>query len=507
MNIEDRLLSLCKASYKASNKNSETLSNKASYKASNKILSIETDSRKVMPGSIFVALKGKTKDGHNYLEEAIKKGAKALVVEKNYPPLNRLVLKKNSGWICKTANTRKILPLLLNEFYDHPTEKMFCVGVTGTNGKTTLSHILYFLFSQCGWRTSMIGTIKNKFENLEQKNALTTPESTELFKIINHFYTKGAKALVMEVSSIGLDQERTEGIDFNLAVFTNLSKDHLDYHLNMESYFQSKKKLFERSIHSSKNHFLGILNLDDPYGVRLAQEIKTPYISYGHKNARFSWEILSQDLSGTWFKLLFENKALKAYLPLPGLYNVSNAVAALCCVHSAGFSLEQAIEALAEVPQVPGRLERICPHHPSLIFIDYAHTPQALKAVLSFLNQHKKNKIITVFGCGGNRDKEKRPLMANIAETFSDKVILTSDNPRKEDPLKIIQDSMTGVQKKEKFTIEVDRKKAIEKSLLLAKKEDILLVAGKGHEREQIVGQKRVPFNDIEVIKNYIGKI
>ena len=489
MNIEDRLLSLCQDS---------------NPQLSRAISSICTDSRKVISDSVFIALRGKKTDGHIYLESAVEKGAQVLVVE------NAERIKKQSfrGMVCVVPDTRDILSVLLNEFYDFPSEKMFCVGVTGTNGKTTVSNILSFLFSYCGWRTGSIGTIQNQFEGWKEKSTLTTPDSAELYQLLNRFYCGGAQAVVMEVSSIGLDQQRVKGVDFNLGVFTNLSEDHLDYHSDMSSYFQAKRKLFETHFSLvSANHFLAVLNLDDPYGVTLAREIQVPYISYGNKGARFSWDVLSNDLQGTLFNLCFDTKEIEVYLPMPGIYNVSNAVAALCCVYAAGFPLEEAICALKEFPGVPGRMQRVCPDRLPLVFVDYAHTPKALKAVLSFLQQRKdkNSRLITVFGCGGQRDQEKRPLMAQVAECFSDQVFLTSDNPREEDPFSIINDCLKGVSDKKKFTVDLNRKKAIKRALELSQKADIILVAGKGHEREQVVGANRYPFDDVEVIKEFFG--
>ena len=489
MNIEDRLLSLCPGR------------NKNLFR---KISSICTDSRKVIPDSVFVALRGQKTNGHYYLKSAIEKGAQVLVVE-NTKQLKDMDFQ---GMICVVPDTRNILPVLLSEFYDSPSEKMFCVGVTGTNGKTTVSNILSFLYSHCGWRTGLIGTIHSQFEDWKEKSVLTTPDSAKLYSLLERFYREGAQSVVMEISSIGLDQQRIKGLDFNLGVFTNLSEDHLDYHSDMSAYFQAKKKLFEIS-HSlaEKNHFLGVLNLDDPYGVVLAREIQVPYISYGKKGARFSWEILFNDLSGTLFRLYFDKKKIEVYLPMPGIYNVSNAVAALCCVYAAGFSVEEAARTLKYFPGVPGRMQRVCTDCSPLVFVDYAHTPKALEAILFFLKQSKdeKSQLITVFGCGGQRDQSKRPVMAQVAEHFSDKVFLTSDNPREEDPLNIISDCMKGVGDKKKFVVELDRKRAIRQALEQSQEKDIVLIAGKGHEKEQIVGVDRHPFDDGEVVKEFFG--
>ncbi len=536
MGIEEYLFSLCGEQGK---------------KLPHKISAVCSNSQKVVPNSVFVALKGRRADGHYYLKEAIKKGAKVLVVE-HKKNLETNFLSK----VCVVPDTRAVLPVLLNKFYDYPSEKMFCVGVTGTNGKTTLVSMLSFLFSRLGWRAGLIGTVKNKFENQEEKSLLTTPDPVKLYSLLNRFYQKGAQALVMEVSSIGLDQKRVEGVDFNVGVFTNLSEDHLDYHSNMSDYFQAKKKLFKiprssagfvkavNSINSSgainKKHFLAVLNFDDPYGVRLAREIKTPYVSYGQSSARFSWEILSSDLSGSWFNLQFDKKKLKAYLPMPGAYNVSNAVAGLCCVHSAGFSVEEAVKVLKDFPGVPGRMQRVCPDKTPLVFVDYAHTPGALESALSFLHgfrtfsssctfsnftdntaqnpssflaskstgpSKQEGRLIAVFGCGGERDKAKRPIMIKVAEKFSDLVILTSDNPRLEDPKDIIKDCMKGVIDKKKIIIEIDRRQAIYQALKLANEKDIVLIAGKGHEKEQLVGLKRKLFDDVTVAKECFSSL
>ncbi len=466
-----------------------------------KVSAVCTDSRKMVPGSLFVALKGQKEDGHSYIVQAIKKGACALVVE------NKSLLKKKAfaGPVFVVKNTRKILPLLLNEFYDYPSEKMFCVGVTGTNGKTTVSHIMAFLFSLLGWRTGLIGTINNRFEGWEEKSQLTTPDHASLHGLLNRFYQKGAQAVVMEVSSIALDQGRTAGVDFNLAVFTNLSQDHLDYHSSLSSYWEAKKKLFlPRPSRWGKNHFQGIINLDEPYGIKLSREISVPFISYGQKTARMGYKVLSSDLSGSHFEIYLNGKTHKAFLPLPGLYNVSNAVASLCGVYNAGFPLFPAISALKDFKGVPGRLQKVRSSSP-LVFVDYAHTPSALKSVLSFLREHKKQfaNLCTVFGCGGERDQTKRSLMAEVAETFSDHVFLTSDNPRGEDPMCIVEESLKGVQDKTKFTVEPDRKQAIHLALKKACPKDIVLIAGKGHETVQIIGSQRHYFSDREVVQEY----
>ena len=478
----------------------------------NPVTGIHTDSRKVTSGSLFVALKGQQTDGHLYLSSAIQKGATVLVVEdeKWLSSLSRDTFK---GKTFVVPDTREILPNLLNEFYNFSSEKMFCVGVTGTNGKTTVSHILSFLFSECGWRSGLIGTNGNKLGDKEYKSTLTTPAPVELYSLLNHFYQQQSQAVVMEVSSIGLDQNRVKGVDFNLVVFTNLTEDHLDYHNNQEQYFLAKKKLFQANP-INKSYKMAILNFDDPYGPKIARDMSPrAYISYGQKAARFHWKVLSSDLTGSRFQLSYDQKTITGYLPMPGVYNVSNAVAALCCAYTAGFPLEKALESLKKFPGVKGRLQRVYPETEKekegpLVFVDYAHAPQALEAILSFLQKHKPkdSRLFTVFGCGGQRDQQKRPHMGSIAERFSDKVILTSDNPRNENPDKIIQDCLKGVTQKESFIIEPDRKQAIKKALRQAEKNDIVLVAGKGHEEQQIIFNQKLAFSDVDVIKESIGQ-
>ena len=496
----------------------------------NKISAVCADSRKALLGSVFVALKGQKTDGHRYLDMAVEKGAQALIVQRPYKN------KSFKGLVCVVPDTRKALPVLLNKFYDYPSQKLFCVGVTGTNGKTTVSSMLSFILSRCGWRTGLIGTLNNSFEQYIEKTALTTPDPVELYALLNCFYQNGAQAVVMEVSSIGLDQNRTAGVDFNLGVFTNLTEDHLDYHKSTQAYYQAKQKLFQAPALSTspegKNHFTAVLNFDDPYGVRLAREIKTPYVSYGQKTARVLYKVCSADIFSTEFNICFDNKTLKVKLPISGVYNVGNAVAALCCAHLAGFSMEKAVKALQHFPGVPGRMQAVCPHHRPLVFVDYAHNPQALLHTTMFLRRYcaraplpdKKNtdmespnmqtesssaqaqssaRLITVFGCGGERDREKRPLMAQSAEECSDKIILTSDNPRGEDPMDIINDCLKGAKDKQKFIVEPDREQAICLALKTARKQDMVLIAGKGHEEEQIIGSERRAFSDSAVVKKF----
>ena len=470
--------------------------------------SITAHSQKVTPGGVFTAIQGLNKDGHHYLKAAVQKGAGMLVVKEGAasPKLNF------NGPVYAVPCPREALGVLLNKFYNFPSEKMFCIGVTGTNGKTTVSHITAFLLSRLGWKTGLIGTVQNgiieegvltpvQLKKTFNPGALTTPPAEDLYALLHYFYSQSVQAVVMEASSIGLDQKRTHQVDFNLAVFTNLTKDHLDYHKNLNHYFEAKKMLFHPPAGKKTNGFLAVINFDDPYGVKLARGLTAPYISYGESEAGFKWEITSQNLQGSVFKVKFKASAGEGFLPLPGRYNVSNAAAALACVQAAGFSLEKAVQILPSFPGVKGRLERIKPKKNLLsgpaVFVDYAHTPEGLKSALTCLRQHKKNgRVICVFGCGGERDKTKRALMGREAERLADLVILTSDNPRSEDPCKIIKDITLSVLDKSRLIIEPLRFAAIQKALKAAGKNDLVLIAGKGHETSQIIGSRRIYHSD-----------
>ncbi len=483
---------------------------------------VSCDSRTLKPGFVFVALQGHKDNGHHYLKQAIKKGAYALIVQdKDF--LQGLNFK---GPVFITQDTRLSLCEFLNHWYNFPSEKMFCVGVTGTNGKSTVSQMVAHIFASLGWKTGLIGTVDAgclspptqaakkalssagpSFERLK-KSTLTTPDAITLYGLLDQFYKKHVQAVVMEVSSIGMDQKRVEGISFPLCVFTNLSEDHMDYHLNQEAYFKAKEKLFHRpGLNTSlTTHSMAVLNFEDPYGLQIARNRHLPCLSYSTTKGKshFYSELLAADLHKTVFNLHYENQVYEVFLPLPGSYNVLNALAALCVAYGAGFNLKKATEALSSFSGVRGRLQLIPSPKKTAkpkVFVDYAHSPEALKSVLKFLrDQKKKGRLFVVFGCGGLRDKLKRPLMTQIAEKYSDRVFLTSDNPRTEDVKHIIQDCLKGVKNtQKKIVVEKDRKKAILLALTEGGESDIVLIAGKGHEKEQILGTKRIPFDDTQI--------
>ena len=456
---------------------------------------IQDDSRKVKKGDLFIALKGRTHDGHLFIDSACKNGAEALVVE------DQTRIPENfKGSVYKVESTNKILSHLLNQYYDFPSKKMFCVGITGTNGKTTVSYMVEKIFNSGGWKTGVIGTIDHHINGQSWPSRLTTPAPVELYQRLNQFLKLSAQALVMEVSSIGLDQNRVDGVDFNTAVFTNLTQDHLDYHKDMEDYFKAKKSFFERTDgNSGKQRSTAVLNKDDPYSSQCITNCKMPFISYGAKGGDLCYKIISQSLKGMELEVMFQGKICPLYLPMMGEHNASNATASLAVAVTAGFSLEKACRALESFEGVKGRLQRVPSQEPFFVFVDYAHTPSALRAALWSLVQVKKKekKIITVFGCGGGRDQGKREKMARVVEEFSNSIVVTSDNPRNEDPEKIIQDIVKGFQTKNIFQY-VDRKTAIQKGLELAEPGDIVLIAGKGHESTQEIGSQSMVWDDFE---------
>ena len=469
------------------------------------ITSVCTHSDKVKDSSLFVALKGKSSDGHDYLKQAVHQGAVAFLLKKtdNIPA-------DFKGLVLKHKNSSKVLPLILNEFYNFPSEKLFTVGVTGTNGKTSFCYLLEHIFKFCGWPTALIGTVNQHFEKHKWPSVLTTPDPAELFERLNDFVRLGAKSAVMEVSSHALDQNRLEGVEFKALVFTNLTRDHLDYHGSMENYFQAKKKLFVQRESNRNKNFFCLINQDDEYGRRLKELIRGPCYSYGQdSHSDFCFKIKNPFGFHSVFELKSPSGCYKFSLPLAGEYSVYNAVSAVSCALLTGFKEEDCVQALKSFPGVPGRLEKVTAKNlPFDIFIDYAHTPSALSCVLQTLKNLGKN-LIVVFGCGGDRDKEKRPQMMRTALRFSDHIFFTTDNPRFEEPEQIAEQALKDVtsEDKKKITVELNRKEAIGKALQFAKKGDLVLIAGKGHENFQIVKGKKIPFCDKKTVLNCLNEL
>lgn len=465
------------------------------------------DTRKVVEGAIFVAIQGEKLDGHDFLDEAVRKGAFALVVQKPVKPSLAF-----AGPVIQVKNTREALDRLASTFFWNPSRELFCAGVTGTNGKTSITYLVEALMNSGGLSTGVIGTINHHFKDQIWSTERTTPDPVELQSRLKDFLELGAKACVMEVTSHALEQKRVESVLFNCALFTNLTRDHLDYHKTMGAYFSAKERFFTELLAGSPKFPLwAIVNTDDAYGRQIRIEEPVQLLSYGQRGADFRFQVDEESFSGTRFTLFTPVGEFTYESPLVGLHNVYNAVASIAAAFVSGVPLEKTQVSLKNFSGIPGRLQHVSTFRGGVAFVDYAHTPDGLDKVLTFLynlrNRQKRQsaKIYTVFGCGGDRDKGKRPLMAQIAQKYSDVVVVTSDNPRTEDPQSIVDEICTGLTSLSSVHKEVDRRKAIEWALSQAGPEDVVLVAGKGHEDYQIIGTQKINFSDVEVIRQFKG--
>lgn len=473
------------------------------------ISSITMDSRQVAAGSLFVAIRGEKADGHDFVEKALESGAAAVVVEK---PVR--VAAEFSRRVIQVPNTRETLDYLAARFYGEPSQKLFCVGVTGTNGKTTTTYMVEAVLNAAAMKCGVIGTINHHLGQKVWRTQMTTPDAVQLQARLADFVDLGGKALAMEVTSHALKQNRVDSVHFDAAIFTNLTRDHLDYHKTMEDYFQSKKKLFLKHLQSSRKPApTAIINIDDEYGAQLQADPKVRLWTYGSGNADFSFRIIDQQFSGTIFDLRTPTGKTEIKIPMPGLFNVYNATSAVAAGCAAGLELEICRRGLENFTGVPGRLQIVPNQRELSIFVDYAHTDDALRNSLQTLDAiRKKNKnkarLITVFGCGGDRDQGKRPMMMRAARENSDLIIVTSDNPRTEDPQKIILDCLVDVPKSEmqsRVFQQVDRRAAIAQAIGMARRGDVILIAGKGHEDYQILGTQRIHFSDVEVVREILN--
>lgn len=480
-------------------------------------LSITSDSNQVEQGSVFVAVKGHKLDGHAFTKMAFNKGAELVVVE-NVPQeaksLSSAFYEIENGLVLRVENTREFLDKALHVFYDEPSLEMICIGVTGTNGKTTVTHLIEHILSDQDLAVAVMGTIDHHIGTKKFQTSLTTPGPEVLHRRLREFVSAGAKALAMEVSSHALDQRRSDSVSFDVAVFTNLSRDHLDYHATMEDYFQTKQRLFDDVMWKSrKSHRVSVVNIDDDFGRRIRIAPQTEKITYGTKNSDVRFLILSRSLEFSEIEVSYKDAKYKILSHMVGDHNAYNIAAAFGVACALGLDLDAVAKSLSTFKGVAGRLERISNTRGLYIYVDYAHTDDALKNVLESLKNLRdhvspSSKIYTVFGCGGDRDKGKRPMMANVAQTFSDCVVVTSDNPRTEDPLTIISDILGGFTpdyKSYSVKVEPDRQKAIELALKLSKPKDIILIAGKGHEDYQIIGKEKRHFSDVETVKEILG--
>lgn len=468
------------------------------------VIGITRDSREVKKGSVFVAVPGHQQDGHDYLAAVVDAGASALVVSDS----KKIPENFKGAWV-RVDSPRVALHRLASRFYGDPASELFCVGVTGTNGKTTITYMIEQILSTYGWKTGVLGTINHHLEEHVWKSSLTTPDAIELQKRLREFRALGAQAAVFEVSSHALSQYRVDELPFDAVVFSNLTRDHLDYHLTMESYFKAKERLFSEILsHSDKKDPCAIINTSDDWGKKIQVTDKARVFTYGERDAHLTFKVISQDFRGSLLQIKTPQGENRLHLPIPGRFNVFNALAAVGVGLAAGISMSLIVEALEKFSGVPGRLQRVPLENGPIVFVDYAHTPDALEKVLQELNEIRRtsqleNKIITVFGCGGDRDKGKRPLMGQAAYEGSDYVFVTSDNPRTESPDQILKDILEGMPDNapsDRVFSDVDREAAIGRALQMAHQDDVILIAGKGHENYQIIGTQTLDFDDTEVV-------
>lgn len=459
------------------------------------IKDIQYDSRLINPEDAFVAIRGAKHDGHFFINDLHKKGCRVFVVEE-IP-----VLLPNAVFV-QVNDTRRALPQLAINFFDRAAHKLKITGITGTNGKTTCAYLLYSILNQAHWKPGLISTIEYIIKEKHIPAQRTTPESLDLHRLFHDMRQSHLKSVVMEVSSHALATHRTDGIPFNAAVFTNIGHDHLDFHKDMERYFLAKKKLFDELPESSS----AVINMDDPFSERISKDTSAEIFTYSYANREATVSLKScQAVSdGTSVTLAIPAGFLTINTFLIGKYNVYNLMAAVATAVSLGLQNEFIISGIEALLNVPGRSQRFNLLCGAKVFIDYAHTPDALKRVLQALLEYKPEKLILVFGCGGDRDLEKRPVMGKIAEDYADVVIITNDNPRSEKPMQIIDQIKNGIFDVSKINIFPDRKKAIYTALESAGPDDIVLVAGKGHENYQEFADKRIHFDDREVVKSFI---
>lgn len=456
---------------------------------------IAYDSRNVRQNYLFVCISGSANDGHNYIDEAISKGAVAIIVEKD--------VAREGVTIVRVEQSRKTLPIIASKYYNHPTDSLKLIGITGTNGKTTTTYLVKSILESWNKKVGLIGTISIEIGNREIESTRTTPESLDLQQIFREMLDCGADYGVMEVSSHSLEFGRVDGCKFHTGVFTNLTQDHLDFHKTIENYRKAKEKLFYMTKH------VNIINIDDKEGRTIGDNIKSsgiPLLTYGINQKA---DIMAKDIKisdeGVVFKLITPDFETKIKSSIPGRFSVYNCLAAASIAYAEGIDNVTISKGIEKILYVPGRSEVIDIDKPYKIIIDYAHTPDGLENILNSIKYYVKGRIIAVFGCGGDRDKTKRPKMGEIAGRLSDYCIITSDNPRTEDPYSIIQEIEEGIKDTNCSYICIEnRREAIKYAMELAKSGDIILLAGKGHETYQVRKDKTIDFDERVIVKELL---
>ncbi len=456
-------------------------------------------SQDVQPGFVFFALKGANADGNLFITDAIKRGA-GLVVSAQPPVQNYGVPFFLSHDIDKDMADAAYA------FYGRPSDSLTMYGITGTKGKTSIAYLLESILQTAQRKTGVFGTVNYRANGQEIcKAPNTTPAALTLFKLLAQMKNQGCSNVVMEVSSHALELQRVRNIWYDTAIFTNLQRDHLDFHKTFENYFAAKQKLFENvaNPHNPKPHRAAVINADDPYGQRLIAQLKgrVRVVTFGiHTQADFTATHIQESLTHTSFEI----NGVAMQINLLGKHNVYNALAACAAAHANGISLEQIARGLAALPGVPGRMERIDEGQPFFAFVDFAYTNESLQRAFDTVRPFKQGRIFVVFGCGGQRDRTKRPLMGATACQEADHVFLTNDNPRCEDPRQIFDDILVGMQGHNNYTLEPDRARAITLALAKAQPQDIVIIAGKGHEDYQLIGTQKHHFSDQETVRNYL---
>jgi len=471
------------------------------------IRGLSYDSRTVEKGNLFFAVTGKTHDGNAHIAEAVQKGAAAVITG------SRTAAQRNSHLpVFFTRNIQKSMSRIADDFYGNPSHKLSVVGITGTNGKTTITYFLENICRCAGLSSGVIGTINYRYRHKTFRAVTTTPQAVDVQDLLNTMRQRGVRHVFMEVSSHALALDRVADVRFRGGVFTNLTRDHLDFHGTMEKYFKAKQTLFKgieaHAGAAGMRRAFAVINTDDPYGRKLKRSLRIPAVSIGMKRRQ---DVQAKDVKlsprGSAFTMMVSGREYPVSLHLIGEYNVYNALAAAGTAVSLGIPARYIRKGLESLEGVPGRMEKVPGIEPFTVIVDYAHTGDALLNVLKALQRVKPRRILTVFGCGGDRDRKKRPIMGRTAVSGSHHAWVTLDNPRTEDPVRIMNDILAGIKKtgKRNYTVIYDRKKAIAEALHAAGRGDVVLVAGKGHETYQILNDTVIPFDDKKVVREIMG--
>lgn len=455
---------------------------------------VQYDSREIKPGDVFVCIEGFSVDGHKYAQAAVQKGAVAVVCQKKIDGLENCT-------VIDVEDSRKALALISANYYGNPADKLKLIGITGTNGKTTSTYMMKSILEEAGYKVGIIGTIANYIGDRKIPAHRTTPESLELHELFKEMVEEGVQYCVMEVSSHSLSLSRVYGLQFAEGIFSNLTRDHLDFHKTFENYYEAKLLLFKSSDTS-------IINIDDEYGRRIIEDAKGRKITYTIESAG---DVFASDVSmhsrGIDFNINYSGSSIPVNLKIPGRYNVYNVLCSAAACLNEGIGLDAVKRGLEQV-QVPGRCEIVTKSY-NLgfeVIVDYAHTPDGLENILNTAREFTRGRLISVFGCGGDRDRTKRPIMGKIGSELSDLVVITSDNPRTEEPMSIIDEIKNGIEKDNYILIE-NRREAIKKAIQIAEKGDVIVIAGKGHEDYQILKDKVIHFDEREIIKEIIEEL